>query len=278
MKIAEIIPEEEYVTCERIMNICRRVGIPYMKTEAVKYRTHPSLITNRGWEDSHEVYSLHESPTIATGYSDYNVGANEMDVVNIPTLKAWFGNNIDTRHPTLVAVPLGVPIEKYQPVQGNTRTLYSVSEQRKDKRHDKLAYMNFRLDTYYEERKRVVDMFSNEEWVTTGTLDASEEGHKNYLKDIRDHKFCFSPRGNGVDCHRIYECLYLGTIPIVKRAIALEQFSDLPILFIDEWTDVTPEMLQTVWDEYVDKEWDMSKVLLSCWAREISSTVTDHRP
>jgi hypothetical protein len=271
MKITEIIPEEEYVTCERIMNICRNIGVPYMKTESVKYRNHPSLITNRGWEDSYELYDLRETPAIATGYSDYDVGSDELDVVNIPTLKAWFANNINMRHPSLVAVPLGVPIEKYQPVQGNTRRLYDVSKQRTDKREDKLAYMNFKLDTFYEERKLVQDMFSNEDWVTTGIVDITEEGHRNYLENIRDHKFCFSPRGNGVDCHRIYECLYLGTIPIVKRAMALEQFSNLPILFIDRWSDLTPELLESTWKEYIDKEWDMSQVLVSYWNNVIGS-------
>jgi hypothetical protein len=276
MKITEIIPEDEYVTNERIMNICRRVGVPYMKTESVKYRTDPDQISNNGWENSSEVYNIHECSVIATGQSDYNVGTDEVDVLQLPKLKTWFANNVDMTHPKLVAVPLGLPTEKYSPVIGNTRTLYDISTQRPDKRTDKLAYMNFSLHTCYDERKLVFDTFSNKDWVTTETPDDSPEGYKNYLRNVRDHKFCLSPRGNGVDCHRIYECLYLGTIPIVKYSVALQQFSDLPIVFVNEWTDVTPELLETIWNEYVvNIDWNMSKILLSYWKNRIGTCVSE---
>ena len=276
MKLTEVIPEEEYVTNERILNICRRAGVPYMKTEAIKYRHSSGLISNCGWKNSNEVYNLHECSAIATGYSDYNVGTDELDVLRLPNLKTWFASNVDMVHPTLVTVPIGLPAKTECPVHGNIQVLYEISKQRSCKRTDKLAYMNFNLHTCYEERARVHDMFTDKDWVTTGTPEVSPQGYENYLKNIRDHKFCFSPRGNGVDCHRIYECLYLGTIPIVKKTVALEQFSDLPILFIDDWSSVTPEKLEMIWNEHVvDKDWDMSKILLSYWDTRINACAAD---
>ena len=56
-----------------------------------------------------------------------------------------------------------------------------------------------------------------------------------YLQQLSDHKFAFSPPGNGVDCHRIWECFYLGVIPIVKRSPHTENYKDLPVLIIDDW-------------------------------------------
>ena len=68
---------------------------------------------------------------------------------------------------------------------------------------------------------------------------------KTVLKYISRSVFCISPPGNGIDCHRIWECLYLKCIPIVKYHHAFEQFKDLPILFIDDWNEVTTHFLKS---------------------------------
>ena len=64
-----------------------------------------------------------------------------------------------------------------------------------------------------------------------------------YLSNIAKSIFCISPPGNGVDCHRVWECLFLKTIPVIKWDICYEQFKHLPILFIEDWNQVTPEFL-----------------------------------
>ena len=46
------------------------------------------------------------------------------------------------------------------------------------------------------------------------------------------------PRGNGVDCHRIWEVLYLKRVPIVKKENQLKYFESLPILFLDSWYEL----------------------------------------
>ena len=47
-----------------------------------------------------------------------------------------------------------------------------------------------------------------------------------------------SPEGNGIDCHRMWECLYLKVIPICHRNILTEHFSKLfPIILVDDWKD-----------------------------------------
>ena len=35
----------------------------------------------------------------------------------------------------------------------------------------------------------------------------------------------------------------MGSIPIVKRDIAMQEFEDLPICFVDQWETVTPDFL-----------------------------------
>lgn len=262
------IPEDEYVTCQRILELCPPLGIPYVKPDPIKYGYDPRFITNNGWRGLYEIYDLTISPIIVTGYSDYPIGLNELHLLESPEVRKWFANNVDFPHPKLVSVPLGLPNELDFPTYGNTRTLYKVAQEPKVVKN--LAYMNFKIETCPHERHPVFNKFFSEDWVSVGTVDFSNEGHEKYLRDIRSHKFCICPRGNGVDCHRIWECLYLGTIPICINNVALDQFKNLPILFIDSWDQVTSEFLETVYDEFSKHEWDVRQLHMSYWKDQIT--------
>ena len=51
-------------------------------------------------------------------------------------------------------------------------------------------------------------------------------------------KFIFSPPGNGLDCHRTWEAIYAGCVPIVVRGTLPETLTDgLPIWVVDHWND-----------------------------------------
>lgn len=63
-------------------------------------------------------------------------------------------------------------------------------------------------------------------------------------------QFVVSPRGNGVDCHRTYEALVLGAIPIIEKTDDnwqgyenLEKLFGKQIIFIDNYENITPEFL-----------------------------------
>jgi hypothetical protein len=65
--------------------------------------------------------------------------------------------------------------------------------------------------------------FINKEMVGNGG------DYENYLINLKKHKFVVSPPGNGIDCHRNWEAIYLGCIPIVLNSHfarnVLEDFS-----------------------------------------------------
>ena len=54
------------------------------------------------------------------------------------------------------------------------------------------------------------------------------------------YKFAICPEGNGVDCHRIWECIYLGVVPIIIDSIQMSFFKYLHIYWIHaglNWID-----------------------------------------
>lgn len=61
---------------------------------------------------------------------------------------------------------------------------------------------------------------------------------------ISRYAFVLSPFGNGMDCHRTWEALCLGAIPVVKRTpFGQTLFAGLPVLEVQEWHDITEQLL-----------------------------------
>lgn len=66
-----------------------------------------------------------------------------------------------------------------------------------------------------------------------------------FYRSLKRARFAICPIGNGVDTHRIYECLYFGVIPIVKTSFLDRMYSKLPIWIVQNWSDVTEDKVQT---------------------------------
>lgn len=98
---------------------------------------------------------------------------------------------------------------------------------------------------------------------------SKERGVQQYLSKMTSlylHHLGFpywaSPRGNGIDCHRTWEALYLGRVPILRGqdpedpdyvfedgAMDPQLVRNLPILWVKEWSEVTLERLRAHWAE-----------------------------
>jgi len=64
-------------------------------------------------------------------------------------------------------------------------------------------------------------------------------------KFMNKSHYVIAPRGVGVDTHRFFEALYLKSIPIVKKTNTVfdKLYEHFPCLVIDEWSDITEELL-----------------------------------
>jgi hypothetical protein len=80
-------------------------------------------------------------------------------------------------------------------------------------------------------------------------------------KNMIQYKYVISPFGNGLDCHRTWEAIILGCIPIVKRSELSSIYDGLPVLIVDNWTDVNQTMLNEFKPNY-DK---IDKIYMKYW-------------
>lgn len=59
-----------------------------------------------------------------------------------------------------------------------------------------------------------------------------------YREVLKDTLFVVSPPGNGPDCHRTWESIYMGAIPVVlKGHLAKSLWQEMPILAVDRYED-----------------------------------------
>jgi hypothetical protein len=87
-----------------------------------------------------------------------------------------------------------------------------------------------------------------------------------YLRTLPQYKFVISPEGNGIDCHRHYEALMAGCIPIIEHnKYIVEKYGNCPILFTDDYSEITPEYLSKVYAEMLNKTWDFSRLCLNTY-------------
>jgi hypothetical protein len=86
-----------------------------------------------------------------------------------------------------------------------------------------------------------------------------------------EYAFVASPRGNGEDCHRTWEALALGCIPIVKTSPMDPLYDDLPVLIVKRWEDVTKEKLEETIRRFSQTEFALEKLTLKYWTDEFNT-------
>ena len=87
-----------------------------------------------------------------------------------------------------------------------------------------------------------------------------------YFDELPSYKFVISPEGNGIDCHRHYEALMAGCIPIMEdNPLIKEKYKGLPILYTRDYSEITTEYLDQKYKEMIEQTFDFSRLFLSSY-------------
>jgi len=87
-------------------------------------------------------------------------------------------------------------------------------------------------------------------------------------KNMIKYKFVLSPPGNGLDCHRTYEAIALGCIPILISSPLDDLLEGLPLIIVKDWSEVTSHLLNK--DYSYLKNMNTDKIYLKYWINEIN--------
>lgn len=264
IKIADFqLQRAEIIQSDRYLAACAEQRIPYYKVD--------HLFTGGTWRGRPVTKpDFADISVLVTGHSDYPLDAGRFSLAR-PQLRRWFSTNVAHSDPRLVGIPLGITNSTHEtplhPIIGNLAPLVDCAARPRVEQN--LVYMNFSPGTYPQERQAVWALFAGRPFVTAEQDDKSVEGHRRFLQQVASHRFVLCPRGNGVDTHRVWEALYLKSIPIVRRSQAMSFFDDLPILFVDRWEEALDAgLLARAYDELHHRHWNMDKLNVSYWERE----------
>lgn len=203
--------------------------------------------------------------TLVTHNSDFSITE---DVFNKKTenIISWFSQNVDYVNPLLKSIPIG--LENTRWFVGLDKKGKILNKTKQPKNIKNYLYVNHNIRTYPNDRLEPYQIFNNKSWVTM-VQGFNGQDFESYLDNIYNHKFVLAPRGNGIDTHRLWECLYLGTIPVVKRMINNSFYENLPICFVDKWSEITKDFLDKKYEEINNKKingkYNMDMLDMSYW-------------
>jgi len=173
---------------------------------------------------------------LLTHDSDIPVTSEYNAILENPYLIKWFGMNCHVMHPKLQPIPIGMANEVWP--HGNKDTMLKIINENNIKKN--LVYCNFDLNTNLKDRKYALSVLHKFDFID---FEIKKLNYEDYLRKLSTYKYVISPPGNSVDCHRIWESIYLGVIPVVLKSIPMVYFKDCPILFINNWEELDTKLL-----------------------------------
>jgi hypothetical protein len=95
-----------------------------------------------------------------------------------------------------------------------------------------------------------------------------------YFRALPHYKFVVSPEGNGIDCHRHYEALMAGCIPIIERYSGIEEkYRGCPVLWTTDYSEINCDYLNHKYQEMVDKEYDFSRLSMRTYPEPLQEQI-----
>ena len=204
-------------------------------------------------------------------------------LVNHPLLLKWFAQNTKFQnHPKVVQLPIGLdyhtihhdprhpwkkPQEGSSPGQQEAILMSLRRTMRPFFAREMKVYVNFSLSNDRHGQRRD---FLRTVPASLLVKDSQFIRRTDNWNQILRCAFVASPFGQGMDCHRTWEALCLGAIPIVKAPHFSAMFSGLPVLIVNSWSDVTENLLrQTVARFRTTTFSGYNKLELDYWKQEI---------
>jgi hypothetical protein len=195
---------------------------------------------------------------IVTHNSDYPVSYALKRLDNAEIFESnenllWFSQNVDVDHPRIFPIPIGFENSEWFAGLKKTEVLMNSS---RDKTVLCSAMFNPRT---YPERYKWLTHFQEQSFCFTKNC-INGQAFEEYAQKLSASWFSVCPRGNGIDTHRIWECLLCGTIPVVESCVNINKLIDqmslvrrnvrLPIMLVGQFDQLRLEDFLYAIQEY----------------------------
>jgi len=204
-------------------------------------------------------------------------------LINNKYLIRWCSqNNVIQNYPSIIQIPLGLD---YHAVYNDPKKWEKIADGKSPVEQEKfmIDVIN-KSNPFYERINKIyvnfevsADRFGQRKdclkKISPLLLEIYQQKLKRTQTWINTTKYAFvlSPYGQGMDCHRTWEALILGSIPILKSKEFVNMFKDLPVLFVDDWSDITQQLLDDTIDKFKNMTFNYDKLTLNYWKQIVFS-------
>jgi len=182
---------------------------------------------------------------LITGDSDLTP-SDHKELLENKYLLHWFSQNCDIKNSKTSTLPIGLDYhtiatyphwgsKRISPEEQEKELMFirEISEDKENK-----IFTNFHLNINSAARERLYKELKG------STLFFFQEKPLSRIetwKMQKKYNFVFSPAGIGMDCHRTWEALILGCIPIVETSFLDDFYAEFPIVIIKTPADITKD-------------------------------------
>lgn len=185
------------------------------------------------------------APNIKVNFSvitaQWDFGPDPSFIQLIPkNLITWWTINCHIDHPKVKPIPLGLQNLHWR-WDGNLQSSPSTYKKFRDQDKSKFMIASFSVHNNTSERVKCIEFakFVSSDFRMFQRGDRQNENYVlDYFNQVSQYKFVLCPWGAGIDTHRLWESLYLGSIPITRYHKVYEAFKDYPIVFLNDWSEL----------------------------------------
>jgi hypothetical protein len=181
----------------------------------------------------------------------------------------WFAQNCSIFHPRIIPIPIGLENRRLNNY-GIISDFYRLRQELRERNKHKKSRILYGFAVCNNPQERASALKALQECPSADYL--SRVNSRVYRERLSEYQFVAAPSGNGLDTHRVWEALYLKTVPIVLESRLTQEWPHLPWYIIKDWSDVqflSEDRLNDFYTKIPQQRWNLPELTASFWKQKI---------
>lgn len=178
----------------------------------------------------------------------------------------WFMTNSSVFDSRITTIPFGV-------APNTAQDIVDIAAETSD--YEKLPSMYINWVNYTLERLEIKEWYRLLGMKDVTIVDEAKP-YRNYLRDLAMHSLILSPKGNGIDCYRTLEALYMGSMPVLETSHVSADLADLPLLIVKTMYGLRPNEMFGYSQQVKAQNRPLDKIKLSYWKKKFEEKRVDN--
>jgi hypothetical protein len=259
---------------EDIKNLQKNITIHFKKNTEINIFVSLGFVENKLVQDNLmrqiEEFNFRDSSKVKMIFHNGDK-LTDIDFFNqLHKFARLYSVNVNDAFDCVCGIPIG--IENYHHMSNGLMKDFLAFRHRKIERlaRDIVVLGSFNVKTNLSERMAVKNSMLNFGFEIHG----SGLSHEKYLNYLQRSLFVVSPPGNGSDCHRTWEALLMGAVPVIKsNSLSKNVVENTPILEVENWDDffsLERHQMKTIYQHKIND--GLQKCTLNYWMNIINGS------